>query len=327
MPITPARLQDHIAMPLSTLPVISLESPGLPGEIGASLRQYGFAMVSDFAIDPALIARAWSLTAELFALPEPQKLAWHDPANAGARGYTPFGREIAVAAPAPDLKEFWHIGRDLPPGHPLISRSMPANLWPDRPQPFAAAFRDTFIALYAAFEVTGARILAAIASHLGLPADHFAPQIAEGNSVLRLLHYPPQAGAPADALRAAPHGDINLITLLLGAEESGLELLGRNGEWIAVNPPAGTLVVNIGDMLARLTGDALPSTIHRVRNPAGPRAHLPRYSMPFFLHLRGDVRLEPLPGFRPPADGPADGDVVTADTFLQQRLAQIGLKG
>jgi len=308
---------------LATLPVISLESPALPGEIGASLRQYGFAMVSDFGIDASLIARAWSLTAELFALPEPQKLAWHDPGNAGARGYTPFGREIAVAAPAPDLKEFWHIGRDLPAGHPLISPSMPANIWPDRPEPFARTFRETFTALYTAFEAAGARILSAIATHLGLPPAHFVPQIADGNSVLRLLHYPPQADAPADALRAAPHGDINLITLLLGAEESGLELLGRNGDWIAVTPPPGALVVNIGDMLARVTGDALPSTIHRVRNPAGPRAHLPRYSMPFFLHLRGDVPLEPLPGCgQPPASG-----IVTADAFLQQRLAQIGLKG
>jgi isopenicillin N synthase-like dioxygenase len=199
---------------------------------------------------------------------------------------------------------------------------MPANIWPDQPAAFAAEFRAAFTRLYPAFERAGSRILAAIATHLGVAPDYFTPRIADGNSVLRLLHYPPQPGAPGNALRAAPHGDINLITLLLGAEESGLELLSGSGDWLPVDPPAGALVVNIGDMLDRLTGGALPSTIHRVRNPSGARAHLPRYAMPFFLHLRGDVPLAPLPG----CAGAHDPHPITADHFLQQRLAEIGLK-
>ena len=312
-------------MPLSTLPVLSLESDpaDLARDLGASFRSFGFAMVKDHGLDAGRVAHAWDLTRAFFALPNAEKRRWHVPGGAGARGYTPFGREIAKGAKVSDLKEFWHVGRELPDGHPLLSPSMPANVWPDAPE----GFRDTFTALYADFERVGARVLSHIAVWLGLAPDWFAPAIADGNSVLRLLHYPPVADAPEGAVRAGAHEDINLITLLLGAEEAGLELLTRDDEWIGVSPPPGALVVNIGDMLQRLTNHVLPSTTHRVRNPAGPRAAFSRYSMPFFLHLRSDFAFRTLPGCISPENPDRYPVSITADDYLQERLREIGLKG
>ena len=312
-------------MPLAEVPVISLaDDPARLGDaLGASFRGFGFAMVRDHAIDPGLIAEGWRLTRAFFALPDSAKQCYFRPELAGARGYTPFGREIAKGAPQPDLKEFWHVGRDLPPGHPLLSPSMPPNIWPDLP----AGFAETFQALYRAFEETGATVLSHIATHLGLGARWFDPAIADGNSVLRLLHYPPVAGATGEAIRAGAHEDINLITLLLGAEEAGLELLATDGRWLPVSPPEGALVVNIGDMLQRLTNHALPSTTHRVRNPDAARAGVSRYSMPFFLHLRSDFTIETLPQCVSAEEPNRYPVTISADDYLQERLREIGLKG
>ena len=310
-------------MDLHTLPVLSLaDDPARFSQaIGESFRRFGFAMVKDHGLDPALLDRAWGLTRELFALPEEDKRHHHDPAIAGARGYTPFGVEIAKDATAHDLKEFWHIGRDLPANHPLAD-SMPPNVWPDRPEGFRAVFSQ----LWGDFDRIGGVILSRIAVHLGLEEGWFAPAIADGNSVLRLLHYPPIEGATGEAIRAGAHGDINLITLLLGAEEAGLELLTREGEWISASPPPGALVINVGDMLERLTNHVLPSTIHRVRNPDPERARYSRFSMPFFLHLRSDFPFVTLPQCVS-AENPDRYPVsITADDFLQQRLREIGLK-
>lgn len=310
-------------MSLSTLPVLSLaDSPALFSQaIGESFKTFGFALVKDFAIDRALIDRAWELSKAFFELPTEEKRRYHDPAIAGARGYTPFGVEIAKDAKAHDLKEFWHIGRDLPPGSPLAS-SMPPNVWPDRP----AGFQDVFSELYRQFDATGATILSRIAVYLGLDEHWFDPAIEDGNSVMRLLHYPPLDNVEGEAIRAGAHGDINLITLLLGAEEAGLELLTKEGTWISASPPEGAMVINVGDMLERLTNHMLPSTIHRVRNPDAARARFSRYSMPFFLHLRSDFPFVTLPQCIS-ADNPDRYPVsITADDFLQQRLREIGLK-
>jgi isopenicillin N synthase-like dioxygenase len=284
--------------------------------IGTSFREFGFALVRDHGIDPALIERGWRLTAEFFALPAEEKCRYVLNGAAGARGYTPFGIEIAKGAEAHDLKEFWHVGREPP------ACGMTPNLWPPRP----AEFRETFVPLFAEFDRVGGLILERIALHLNLEKGWFHPATAGGNSVLRLLHYPPIEGVPDGAIRAGAHEDINLITLLLGAEESGLELLTRGRQWMAITPPKGTLVVNIGDMLQRLSNHALPSTTHRVRNPAGERTRFSGYSMPFFLHPRSDFRIETLPGCVSEGNPNRYPEPITADEYLQERLREIGLK-
>jgi isopenicillin N synthase-like dioxygenase len=281
--------------------------------LGDSFRRTGFAVIEGHGIAEPLIAEAWAAARAFFALPDDVKRRYHVEGGAGQRGYTPFGIETAKGAALSDLKEFWHVGRDLPAGHRFADIMTP-NLWPDAE---LRTFRPAMGALFAALEEAGRRVLRAIAVHLGQPADFFESPVADGNSILRLLHYPPVA-AGADAVRAGAHEDINVITLLLGAEEAGLQLLARDGRWLEVPATAGSLVVNVGDMLQRQTGGQLPSTTHRVVNPPPERRHVPRYSMPFFLHYRPDWLIEP---FVPHADMPP----ITANDFLAQRLAEIKL--
>lgn len=310
-------------MELAEIPVLSLERDKdvLPDQLGASFRRFGFAMVRDHGIDAALIARAWDLTERFFALPDEEKRRYHIAGGGGARGYTPLRTEVAKGASVSDLKEFWHVGRDLPPGHPLAP-TMPPNVWPQRPE----GFRETFTELYDAFDRVGVQLLRAIAIDLGLPETWFDSTVDDGNSVMRLLHYPPIVGNEDGAIRAGAHEDINLITLLLGAQEAGLELLGRNGEWLSIAPPEGAMVVNIGDMLQRLTNHVLPSTTHRVRNPSGERARYSRYSMPFFVHLRSDFVFKTLNQCISSDNLDRYPDSITADDYLQERLREIGLK-
>jgi isopenicillin N synthase-like dioxygenase len=287
--------------------------------LGASFERFGFAIVADHGIPADLIARAEAAARALFALPEEAKRAGHRPGTGGARGYTPFGIETAKDAIAVDLKEFWHIGRELPPGH-RFRQAMAANIWPAG----VPDFRATMLELYAAFEATGARLLAAIARYLGLAPDFFVDPVADGNSVLRLLHYPPVAGS-GPSIRAGAHEDINVITLLLGAEEAGLEILDRDGRWLPVTPGPGELAVNVGDMLQRLTNGRLRSTTHRVANPASARRGHARYSMPFFLHFRPDYRIETLPSCIDAAHPDRFPDPISANDYLLQRLREIKL--
>lgn len=306
-----------------SVPLVSMRdlSPdAFASAFGDSFARYGFAMVADHGIDDALIERAWALTAAFFALPEAQKRRLLVPGIAGARGYTPFGTEIAKGAKHVDLKEFFHVGRDLPAGHPLAAQQ-PNNVWPDAPD----GFRETLSAMFAELDRVGTTLLSAIARYLGLQPDWFDSTIKDGNSVLRLLHYPPVEGSP-DGIRAEAHEDINTITLLLGAEEAGLEILETDGSWLPVAPPRGALAVNVGDMLQRLTNHRLPSTTHRVRNPDAGRAAHSRYSMPYFLHFRSDFLIETLPDCVD-ADHPDRYPTpITADDYLQERLREIGLK-
>lgn len=287
--------------------------------LGASFAQCGFAVITDHGVDPVLVERALACTRAFFALPVAQKRAYHIEGSGGARGYTPFGIEIAKDAVAHDQKEFWHVGRDLTPGHRFRDH-MPDNVWPDD----VPGFRDTLTALYSAFDQAGARLLSAIALYLDLAPDWFEAPVRDGNSVLRLLHYPP-ISPTADGIRAGAHEDINLITLLLGAEEAGLQLLGHDGEWLSIDPPQGAIVVNVGDMLQRLTNHRLPSTTHRVVNPPPERRHIARYSMPFFLHLASDFPIKTLPGCIDADHPDLHPEPITADAYLQQRLIEIGL--
>ncbi|TKD52915.1 isopenicillin N synthase family dioxygenase [Sphingomonas baiyangensis] len=309
---------------LADVQVVSLadqaaEPEGFARAFGGSFERFGFAIVRDHGIDAGLIERAWKLTAELYAQPDEVKRRGHVPGGGGARGYTPFGIEIAKDAKENDLKEFWHIGRELPAGHRFADVMAP-NVWPEAPE----GFRETFLELFAAFDTAGDRLLSAIARYLDLAPDWFDPAVKDGNSVLRLLHYPP-VSADAPGVRAGAHEDINLITLLLGAEEAGLELLDRDGNWLAVKPPEGALVVNVGDMLQRLTNHVLPSTTHRVVNPPPERRGHSRYSMPFFLHPAPDFVIKTLPGCVS-ADNPNRyPEPITAHDYLHERLVQIGL--
>ena len=275
--------------------------------LGLTFERYGFAIVADHRLSPALIDRALAVSKAFFALPEAVKRRYRVAGGAGQRGYTPFGVETATGAAHADLKEFWHVGRT-------------ANVWPVE----IADFKVSVSALYAAFDCLGQKLLAAIARHLGLPRDYFVPAIAEAESILRLLHYPPTSGE-GPAVRAGAHEDINAITLLLGAEEAGLELLDRDGRWLAVNPEPSAIVVNIADMLQRLTNHRLPSTTHRVVNPTADRAELARYSMPFFLHFAPSYLIRTLPGCVGVERPDRYPRPITAGAYLAERLEEIKL--
>ncbi len=310
-------------MSMTQMPDISLRQ-GSPQEIaqklGDSFKTYGFAKVIDHGLDPEMVKQAWALSKALFNLPTNAKMRYYDKALAGQRGYTPFKTEIAKGADHHDLKEFWHVGRSLPPGSPHEGEML-ANAWPDD----VPGFRALYEPLYAEFDRIGAQILSYIALYLGLPANWFAPTIDVGNSILRLLHYPPIVGGTDGCIRAGAHEDINLITLLLGAEEAGLQILRPDGSWMDVSPPQGGLAVNIGDMLQRLCNHMLPSTTHRVVNPSGERVQHSRYSMPYFLHLNSDFPIRTLPECIS-ADNPDRYPVpILADDYLRERLIEIGL--
>ena len=301
---------------------VSLAKPleDIADELGRSFAEFGFAVVRDHGIPQELIDRAEAKSKEFFALSDEAKRAYKIEGGGDARGYTPFGTEKAKDAEIFDLKEFWHVGRELPEGHELAEFMAP-NVWPSE----VDGFEETFSELYSAFETAGARVLEAIALHLGLERDFFAPTVEDGNSVMRLLHYPPLPDdAPDGAIRAAAHGDINTITLLLGAEEAGLQLLTKSGEWHPVYAEEGSLVINVGDMLERLTAGKLRSTTHRVVNPSGDAAKRSRYSMPFFLHFRPDYMIDPLPSCVAEGAGEAQPPISSHD-FLLQRLREINL--
>ncbi len=277
-------------------------------------KYFGFIILKDHKVSHDLLARAYRQSGDFFAQPEGEKLPHTRPY--GQRGYTPFGREHAKDSAHPDLKEFWHVGREFDAGSPLED-IYPPNVWPEAP----AGFRETFVELYAALEEAGHVMLEALAPSLDVPAGYFRAMATNGNSILRLLHYPPvPAGADPNAIRAAAHEDINLITILVAAEGGGLELLTREGEWLAVETDPENLIVDAGDMLARITNNVIPATTHRVVNPKGP--NVSRYSIPFFMHPHPDAMLSCIESCRGARVKYPD---IRADDFLRQRLREIGL--
>ncbi|MCA0201094.1 MAG: isopenicillin N synthase family oxygenase [Proteobacteria bacterium] len=293
---------------------------GFAAKLGDSFARTGFAVISDHGISEQVIAQSFDVTRRFFALPEDVKTRYLVPGGAGQRGYTPFGIETAKGAVRADLKEFWHVGRNLPAGHRLAS-AMPANLCVTEPPEFdAVTYR-----LFEAMDALGLRILKGIALYLGLDPEFFTDKVACGNSILRLLHYPPLAPG-AVGMRAGAHEDINVITLLLGAEEAGLQLLNRDGTWLDVDPPRGCVVVNVGDMLQRLTNHVLPSTTHRVVNPKPERAGFSRYSLPFFQHFASDYLIDALPSCITASRPSRYPEAITADDYLRERLSEIKLK-
>jgi len=306
--IAPVSLKDH-----------DRDFPGFARRLGDSFQRFGFAVVADHDLPEAMIEAAMNEAKAFFALPEAVKARYVVEGGAGQRGYTPFGVETAKGAALRDLKEFWHVGRDLPPGHPYSGLIAP-NIWPAE----TPGLREAATRLYAGLEALGLRLLRAIARHLGLDDDAFAPMVRDSDSILRLLHYPPLPET-AEGARAGAHEDINAITLLLGAEEAGLEVLDREGRWLPINPPAGSVVVNIGDMLQRLTNGVLPSTTHRVVNPNPDRRGVARYSTPFFLHFAPDFRIQTLSQCITSVRPDRYPEPITARDYLLERLREIKL--
>ena len=304
-----------------TAPSSRADREAFVAELGAAYREWGFAGIRNHGIDQADIDAAYDAFRRFFALPEEAKRKYHVPGGGGARGYTPFGVETAKDSKHFDLKEFWHIGRELPAGA-RFSDSMPANQWPQE----VPGFREHGYGLYQALDALGSQVLSALALHIGLPEDWFADKTDYGNSILRPIHYPPITADDIPNVRAGAHEDINLITLLVGASAAGLEVLSNKGEWVPFTSDADTIVVNIGDMLQRLTNHVYPSTTHRVVNPPGELARQPRYSVPFFLHPNPDVLIDVLPSCVS-ADNPNRyPQAITAQGYLEERLREIKLK-
>jgi isopenicillin N synthase-like dioxygenase len=289
-------------------------------ELGAAYREWGFCGVSNHGIPASAINGAYEAFKQFFALPEATKLKYHVPGTGGARGYTPFGIETAKDSQYPDLKEFFHIGRELPPGS-RYEQFMAPNLWPTE----VPGFREYGYGLFQALDHLGLRVLSALALHIGLPLDFFVDKTKFGNSILRPIHYPPITTPDIPNVRAGAHEDINLITLLVGASAAGLEVKARNGDWVPFTSKEDTIVVNIGDMLQRLTNHVYPSTTHRVVNPPGEAARQPRYSTPYFLHANPDYLIETLPSCVTPENPDRYPMPITANDYLMQRLREIKL--
>lgn len=285
---------------------------------GEALERFGFVSVEGHGVDHEAIRRVYDDIADVFALPRAEKEACAVPESHGNRGYVAFGQEHAKNRAVGDLKEFWHVGRAIP-----SLGAAGRNAFP----PSVPAFEADAYALYASLERAAAALLDALAEYLGEPRETFSSMAREGNSILRLIHYPPVAegAALAGAVRAAEHEDINLITLLCESTGAGLEILTKEGTWLAVDAPRGHLVVDTGDMMARLTRGRIPSVTHRVVNPPDERRDVARYSLPFFVHPRPEVPLAVVPSCRRPGDD--ETPAITADAFLRERLAEIGLVG
>jgi isopenicillin N synthase-like dioxygenase len=278
--------------PIPTLDIrrFDTDRDAFVAELGAAYREWGFAGINGHGIPQSQIDDAYGVFKAFFALPEDVKRKYHVPGGGGARGYTPFGVETAKDSKHFDLKEFWHIGREIADDS-KYREVMPPNLWPDE----VPGFREHGYSLYQTLDALGSKVLSALALHIGLPADWFADKTDFGNSILRPIHYPPITADDIPNVRAGAHEDINLITLLVGASAAGLEVLSKQGEWVPFTSDADTIVVNIGDMLQRLTNHIYPSTTHRVTNPPGEQARQPRYSVPFFLHPNPDFVIDVLP--------------------------------
>ncbi|MBE7210759.1 MAG: isopenicillin N synthase family oxygenase [Gluconacetobacter diazotrophicus] len=286
-------------------------------ELGRAYRRFGFCCFDHHGIDEALIAGAYGDFRRFFALPADAKARYTvSTPGGGGRGYVGFRVETARTSTVPDLKEFFHVGRPDP-----VIPALAPNLWPAEVDTFRAHCED----LFRAMERTGARVLSAVALDLGLSPDFFGPVADRGDSILRALHYPPIDPALLPAVRAEAHEDISLITLLVGATASGLEILTREGAWLPVDAAPGTLVVNVGDMLQRLTNRAYPSTTHRVVNPEGEAARSSRYSMPFFLAPNLDYLIRSLPSCIGVA-GEHFPEPITAGDYLSERLREIRMR-
>jgi isopenicillin N synthase-like dioxygenase len=283
--------------------------------VGESLADIGFFAVQNHGIPDTLTRRAYEGARTFFHLPPAVKARYHDPAKQGQRGFTGFGTEHAKDSRAPDLKEFWQMGR---PGfaHPKYG----SNVWPSE----VADFEPALVELYQRLDGLGGILLEACAAYIDEPAQRFREMTVDSDTIVRVLYYPPVApNTPPGAVRSAAHEDINLITLLSGATSEGLELLRRDGTWMPVHTGFDTIVVDSGDMLQNATNGLYKSTTHRVVNPHDSTSE--RFSMPCFVHARLDVDLTPLPSCIARTGGTAKYPRISAGEYLLQRLREIGL--
>ncbi len=316
-------------MSLNTIPVVDLHqfTQGdneakqiFVEELGCAFEETGFVSVKNHGVPQEVIDQFYNLVEQFFNLPNEVKRSYEKAEYAGQRGYTSFGREHAKGSDAPDLKEFWQIGQKVE-GENLSKADYPDNIEvteiPD--------FHNLGFELYKSFENSGRELLRAIGIHLGIGENYFDQHVHNGNSILRAIHYPPIVNEPKSAIRAEAHEDINLITLLVGASAEGLQLLSKQNEWLNITAPEGCIVVNVGDMLQRLTNNKLRSTTHRVVNPPREKWHTHRYSIPFFLHPRSEMRLDCLPSCVTDST-PKAYENSSAGDYLDERLREIGFK-
>jgi isopenicillin N synthase-like dioxygenase len=287
--------------------------------LGKAYEEVGFVAVKNYGISDELIADLYQYVQQFFSLPLEQKKIYEIKGLAGQRGYTSFGKEHAKGSEAPDLKEFLQYGQI--PRDNFTEDVYPENIYVKEIE----KLNDTFEESYRAFEKSGTALLQAIAIYLGLDENYFDEFVYNGNSILRAIHYPPIKETPKSAIRAEQHEDINLITLLVGASADGLEILTKQNEWVPVTSLPEQIVVNVGDMLQRLTNNKLRSTTHRVVNPKKEYWHTSRFSIPFFLHPKGSMNLKCLPGCID-ENHPIAYDDATAGEYLDERLIEIGLK-
>ncbi|RXK60694.1 isopenicillin N synthase family oxygenase [Lacibacter luteus] len=289
-------------------------------ELGRAYEDVGFVAVKNHGVPDELIADLYKYVQQFFSLPLERKRSYEIPELAGQRGYTSFGKEHAKGSDAPDLKEFFQYGQKAE-GEEYIPEEYPENVRVGE----IGNFNPTFHTAYRAFEQSGQKLLQAIAIYLGLDEFYFDSWVRNGNSILRAIHYPPITNEPKSAIRAEQHEDINLITLLVGASADGLQILTKQNEWVAVTSLPEQIVVNVGDMLQRLTNNKLRSTTHRVVNPPRELWHTSRFSIPFFLHPKGNMSLACLESCINEAN-PKHYPDATAGEYLDERLKEIGLK-
>jgi isopenicillin N synthase-like dioxygenase len=302
----------------STIPVVDLAALRGGGQAEAQalcegLERYGFVALANHGLDPQMLAEAYEVSARLFALPVEVKKQYEDPATGRQRGYTSFGVEHAKDQAAPDLKEFWHVGRELGAEHDLTVRGLvPRNLFPKE----VPEFERVMLRHFGHMEAIALDVLDVLGGWFGKGRAYFREMVQDGNSVLRIINYPDMGGTvPVGAVRAAAHEDINLLTLLPASTRPGLEILTREGAWLPVYTPPDVIILDTGDMMARVTANKLPAVTHRVVNPEGSDGG--RMSIPFFMHPHSDHVLTPwVEGFAAP---------IRTDDFLKQRLREIGV--
>ena len=288
-------------------------------EIGSAYEEIGFVSLKNHFLDDNLVDHLYKDVKSFFALPLETKESYEIDGLGGQRGYISFGKEHAKGRKKGDLKEFWHFGQEADADAKLIEE-YPENVKVKE----LDNFNNTGMEAYRMLEKTGIYVLRALAIYIGLEETYFDHWARNGNSILRPIHYPPITTEPDGAVRAGAHGDINLITLLMGASAGGLQVLTKDGVWMDAIPEEDELVINVGDMLERLTNNKLRSTIHRVINPPKHEWNKPRYSMPFFMHPRSEMPLDCLDKCVTP-ENPKQYEDITAGEFLHQRLVEIGL--